>query len=429
MIAFLAKPQRFIVRPAPGWLDVCHKDVARILESPLQAYKFKPELDVRQGIIAVSECDYRQAMELVLRLSTGHDVEWLLHSGRVSSRDGWADFLDKSNIVELWKNAAGVKVNLGVTVSHPVIGTAKSVRERAAAYLERNGLTVLASGESTSQEHRIRIDSQKNRTQVFVSMAGEPLFKRGYKDVLSGARAPLAEHLAAACFIWALDEIGPGVRNDLLNGACPLLVPFAGTGTLGFEGISQLTNVAPGFFRKSYSFESFSFHPAKTLDVIRKRIRLSCTPANVNVRFGDTDPAAFKAVDENIAGFKARFSELTASSTDMDSRQVALDVTNQVNNFLTNPSEFASDAEEVFLALNPPYGDRLAKKSGGQAIYKSLGRVIHDLGKTRSVFGFVLCGDEASWRIFLSSIRPLKNKTRHFTHGGIDVRLVVFGMS
>jgi 23S rRNA G2445 N2-methylase RlmL len=429
MITFLAKPQRFIVRPAPGWLDVCHKDVVRILESPLQSYKFKPELDVRQGIITVSECDYRQAMELVLRLSTGHDVEWLLHSGRVTSRDGWADFLDKSNILELWKNAPPVKVNLGVTVSHPVIGTAKSVRERAAAYLKENGLPVLASGEPTRQEHRIRIDSQKNRTQVFVSMAGDPLFKRGYKEVLSGAKAPLAEHLAAACFRWALDEMGLKLRKDLLSGACPILVPFAGTGTLGFEGIFQLLNIAPGCFRQTYSFESFSFHPAKTLDVIRKRIRLSYLPANLKLRFGDTDIAACKALDKNIAGFQARLSQLITESKDTDSRHKALDVTNQVNNFLTNPEDLTFDAKEVLLALNPPYGDRLAKKSGGQVIYKSLGRVIHELSKTRRVFGFVLCGDEASWRSFLSVIRPLKSKTRHFTHGGIDVRLVVFGMS
>ena len=428
MIAFLAKPQRFIVRPAPGWLDVCHKDVARILESPLQAYKFKPELDVRQGIIAVSECDYRQAMELVLRLATGHDVEWLLHSGRVSSRDGWAEFLDKSKILDLWKNSPRVDVNLGVTVSHPVIGTAKSVREKATAYLQENGVTVRTSADPSSQCHRIRIDSQKNRTQVFVSMAGDPLFKRGYKAVLSGASAPLAEHLAAACFSWALDEIGSELRKDLISGACPILVPFAGTGTLGFEGMCQLLNVVPGCFRATYSFESFSFHPAKTLDVIRMRIRASYTPSNLKLRFGDTDPAVCKVLDKNISGFEARLIELTASPKDLNSRDVALDVTNQVNNFLTNPSGLACDSKEVFLALNPPYGDRLAKKTGGQTIYKSLGRVIHDLSKTRSVFGFVLCGDESSWRIFLSSIRPLKNKTRHFTHGGIDVRLVIFGM-
>lgn len=428
MITFLAKPQRFIVRPAPGWLDVCHKDVARILESPLQTYKFKPELDVRQGIITVSECDYRQAMELVLRLSTGHDVEWLLHSGRVTSRDGWTDFLDKSNILELWKKSQRVDVSLGVTVSHPVIGTAKSVREKAAAYLQENGVTVRTSADPLIQYHRIRIDSQKNRTQVFVSMAGDPLFKRGYKDVLSGAKAPLAEHLAAACFSWALDEIGPKLRKDLLSGACPIVVPFAGTGTLGFEGICQLFNMVPGCFRTTYSFESFSFHPAKTLDVIRKRIRLSYTPANLKLRFGDTDPAACKVLDKNIAGYEARLSQLIAASKDSDSSQLTLDVTNQVNNFLTNPVALASDSDQLFLALNPPYGDRLAKKSGGQVIYKSLGRVIHGLSKTRSVFGFVLCGDESSWRIFLSTIRPLKNKTRHFTHGGIDVRLVVFGM-
>ncbi len=429
MTRFLAKPQRFIVRPAPGWLDVCKKDVARILESPLQAYKFKPQLEVRQGILSVSECDYRQAMELVLRLSTAHDVEWLLHSGRVTSRDGWSDFLDKANLVDLWKNSTRVKVNLAVTVSHPVIGTAKTVREKVAAYLHKNGVTVLASGESTAQDHRIRIDSQKNRTQVFVSMAGDPLFKRGYKEVLSGAKAPLAEHLAAACFIWSIDEIGHGLRKDLLNGECPLVVPFAGTGTLGFEGISQVTNLAPGFFRKIYSFESFSFHPVKTLDVIRKRIRLSCTPANLKVRFGDTDPAACKALDKNIAGFEERFTDLAAPSEDFDSGQMVLDVTSQSNDFLTNPSELDSESKEVFLALNPPYGDRLAKKSGGQAIYKRLGRVIHEMSQKRKVFGFVLCGDEASWRTFLSAIKPLKNKTRHFTHGGIDVRLVVFGMS
>lgn len=428
MIVFLAKPQRFIVRPASGWLDVCQRDVAQILERPLQTYKFAPVVEVGHGVLIISHCDYRQAMELVLRVSTAHDVEWVLHSARVSSREGWNEFLDKSNILELWKDSPNTEVNLSVTVSHPVIGTSKTVREKAKAYLEKHGMKVAASSEASSQGHRIRIDSQKNRTQVFISMAGDPLFKRGYKDVMSAAKAPLAEHLAAACFMWALDEIGPKVRGDLTSGACAFLVPFAGTGTLGFEGACQLLNLAPGCLRSRYSFESFAFHPAKTLNVLRKRIRESYAPAKLKVRFGDSDPATCKDLNKNIAGFEARLNDIYVSSKDSDSIQITLDMANKVNDFLTNPAELASDSDRVFLALNPPYGDRLAKKTGGPSVYKSLGRVIYDLSKTRHVFGFVLCGDESSWRIFLSSIRPLKNKTRHFTHGGIDVRLVVFGM-
>jgi 23S rRNA G2445 N2-methylase RlmL len=428
MISFLAKPQRFLVRPAPGWLDVCQKDVLQILKSPLQAYKFTPEVEVHNGILTINQCDYRQAMELVLRVSTAHDVEWLLHSGRVSSRGGWTDFLEKSCILQLWKETQRPRVHLGVTVSHPIIGTAKSVREKAVSYLKEHGVSVVASGEPSNQDHRIRIDSQKNRTQLFVSLAGDPLFKRGYKEVLSGARAPLAEHLAAACFRWALDEIAPEWRKDLLRGACPVLVPFAGTGTLGFEGIRELLQIAPGFFRTNYSFESFAFHPVKTLDVLRKRIRQSYSPAKLTVRFGDIDPTAYQALDKNIFGFQARLNDLVVSKEDIDSSHMSLDISNQVNNFLTDPLDLASNSSEVLLALNPPYGDRLAKKSGGEPIYKNLGRVVQTMSLKRKVFGFVLCGDETSWRAFLGAIRPLKNKTRHFTHGGIDVRLVVFGM-
>lgn len=426
MSFFLAKPQRFLVRPASGWLDVARKEVEGILTHPLQKYKFSPELYAADGVFSISNCDFRQAMELVLRVSTCFDVEWVLQSGRVNTRAGWSDFFQKAKLHELWGHLSAPKVQVAVSVSHPVVGTSKDVRSKLVNFFRLHGVEVPASEEVVQVDGRVRIECEKNRTQILVSMGGDPLYRRHYKATLSAAVAPLAEHHAAACFDWALNELGEKTRESLKMGKIPLVIPFGGSGTLGFEGVCRVLSIASGIFRKQYGFELLAFSPGKTTSTIRSRLPTLVSPGNMKIVFGDIDPNACAIIQDNAGSFKGLLKEsLTAS--DISGGKAQTSEISCINcDFLRDSDAMLSEVEDVFFALNPPYGERLAKKTGGLALYQKLGSVLRQIGEVRKVEGFVLCGNESSWRALLSSLGKFRHKTRHFTHGGIDIRIVVF---
>ncbi|NDC25345.1 MAG: hypothetical protein EBZ49_14625, partial [Proteobacteria bacterium] len=73
-----AVPHVFYVRPAPGWLYLVHEEVQGILAKPLQKYKFEPKITLLKSTVKISRCDFRQGLELMMRLTCAHDIEWLV---------------------------------------------------------------------------------------------------------------------------------------------------------------------------------------------------------------------------------------------------------------------------------------------------------------------------------------------------------------
>lgn len=422
MLPFLAKPQTFVVKPAPGWLDLAREEVGQILNSPLQKYKFASEIKIMGSTIVVVNCDYRQALEILLRGTLIHDVEIILHSGRVTTRAGWQGFFDKAKIKDIWPASKEWPLHLTIRVTHPVVGTEKEVRDRLSDYLKTHGIHTNKSMEDSdfAASSRLRVESEKNRTQMLLSLAGKPLYMRGYKDVLTGASAPLPEHHAAACFRWSMGSLGEQIETILANGNVPVVVPFAGTGTMGFESVSQMLRLPPGLLRSDYAFKRFLFHPDKTAATIERRLLSGLTSATPRVIFGDTDLKACEGLKLNIAGYERRTRELLGEGKPFGSFTIVQ------NDFLKDSAKLINDESQIFLLLNPPYGERLAKMTGPEAIYASLGRVVKQLSQRLKISGLILCGNEISWREFLAAIGPLTHKTRHFTHGGLDIRAVVF---
>jgi 23S rRNA G2445 N2-methylase RlmL len=436
MSQYLAKPQRFLVRPAPGWTDVTLGEVTAILQGPTQKYKFQPSAQIEEGIVVVQECDYRQALELVARLTTAHDVEWVIHSGRVTSRADWPGFFTKAGVGALWADPSAVDGHVTADVSHAVVGTAKEIKKvamdtwrlRALKSNEASGVSdadASDEGPSEGSRQRIRIDSAKNRTRILVSLGGEPLYKRRYKTMLSGAIAPLPEHHASACFLWSLTKMDASLGESIASGKTLVAVPFSGTGTTGFEACCRALSVAPAVTRAHYSCEDFVFHPEATMASIRKRLHLmvkrDCAPEIV---FGDINSGVLSDLESEVKAF---------------SRAIGLELNSLLlkNDFLLDPESLfrhlpngSITGRSVFLPLNPPYGLRLAKETGGVSIYERLGLALARLAKSMDICGYVICPDEESWGILLKKMSNVSShlqcQTRHFTHGGHDTRLVAF---
>jgi 23S rRNA G2445 N2-methylase RlmL len=414
MAQFLAKPQRFIVRPAPGWLELTITNVRAILEQPLQSYKFQPQVTHEDGLIVLSDCDFRQAMELTTRVTTAQDIDWVLASSRVTGRSEWTAFIDKSGIAEVF--GVPQRIFLTASVTHPVVGTEKDVKEIFQQYLAAAGHRLITDAQAVDDQsplQRVRVECQKNRTRLLLSMGGDPLYKRGYKAKVGGATAPLPEHHAAACFQWAMMHMDPTMGSELASGERTLVIPFAGTGTTGLEAMCQLTDVAPGVTRTTYGFESWSFCPEATIATIRKRLTSRMRPLDVRVAWGDINAEVMSSLHLHVDAF--------AVATGFAMRGFFVE-----NDFLAAPEDLCKGTSKIFLPLNPPYGLRLAKESGSVQIYERLGAALARLSRHTHVAGYVICPDAESWSKISAALNGFQRSTCHFSHGGHDTRLLAF---
>lgn len=394
----LAKPHTFYLRPAPGWLDLLEAEVTRILESPFQKYKFVPKISYLQGVVKVHRCDWRQGLELLLRTTLAHDMEWLVSEFACAS---WSD-LEKGLARIRWAELLPRNVKTAHIAVNLHQGFTSGTAKLRTLFCDLTGI-----GHSTGEdEQRIKCELRGNRFRILISMAGRPLYQRGYKTVLS-AVAPLPEHHAAACVRWVLGD--PQKSAPVKN----VYIPFAGSGTLGFETLLVLSGAGVGAFDRSFACESFPFNSSATHAFLRKRIsqQLKQLKPAPTIVWNEINAQAIQDLQKNIEAFPA------PAQHQMES-----------GDFFQFLPPF-SGSEPILMLLNPPYGDRLAKKTVPARLYSQIGKhlnILFSKYKDQLRVGCI-CPDEMTWKAVMSNVPGEKSETRHFTHGGKDMRLVRWG--
>jgi 23S rRNA G2445 N2-methylase RlmL len=165
------------------------------------------------------------------------------------------------------------------------------------------------------------------RATLYLDLAGEALFRRGYR---SGAgEAPLKETLAAVM-----------LRLAGWDRATPLVDPMCGSGTLPIEAALWAGNVAPGLFRPRFGFERWAnFDPraAAAMAELRGQLRAQAHGQHPGLSAMDADAAVLEQAKVNArqAGVRIRFRQAEVRDLRPDGGPGRL------------------------LVVNPPYGQRL----------------------------------------------------------------------
>lgn len=388
-----ARPHIFYIRPAPGWLDLLYREVVALVETPLQKYKFEPKVTMLKGTVKVHRCDWRQGLEIMLRLTTAHDVEWLILESKCTQ---WSE-VDAILKRVPWDSVLPSReapVHVTSEVFEGFTTASAKLREN---FCNISGLQHVSEGAA----FRFKIELRTDILRISVSLCGDPLYKRGYKAKLI-ATAPLPEHQAAACIRWILaqeKEANPSA----------VLVPFAGSGTLGFEALIVLSGAGPGAFSREFACELFPCTPAATIGFLRRKLGEKLSIENLpNVFFNDLNEEAISVLRENVTAF---------------SKKHCFQV--EEGDFFEWRPELPPEGK-ILVLLNPPYGNRLARNSSISDLYGRIGASVREnLGRYPGrVLGGCICPDELSWRSFLRELRNAKAETHHFTHGGNEMRLV-----
>jgi 23S rRNA G2445 N2-methylase RlmL len=227
-----SRPQTFELYTAPGCLSEASLEVQEILANPWKPHKFQPILETQKGFLRLKNASWDFGCELAARASTLHDVRLHLVAARVSGwfdvprileRQPWGALLPEDESVQFRAEAYGNLPHAG------------KLEQLAAELFAKYGFL-----ESDVEPHtQIRLTSSGEFLRVVVSLGNDALHKRGWRASTSSP-ATLREDLASAA-LRRLLGFAPQVRQ-----ATQIVVPFAGSGTLGIEAWHSLFGLPPG---------------------------------------------------------------------------------------------------------------------------------------------------------------------------------------
>lgn len=200
--------------------------------------------------------------------------------------------------------------------------------------------------QETGASYPVRIFLLKDEVTVGLDTSGDPLHKRGYRQLTS--KAPLTETLAAALILltpWKKDRI--------------LVDPFCGSGTIPIEAAMIGANIAPGMNR-SFMAENWKNLISKKdwYEAIEEANDLIEEDVSMDIQGYDIDGKMIKAARQNVAD--AGVDHLIH----LQRREVK---------DLRHPKKYG------FVITNPPYGERLEEKEALPELYSQIGQVFAEL--------------------------------------------------
>ena len=186
---------------------------------------------------------------------------------------------------------------------------------------------------------RIHAFLTRDEATFYLDTSGEALFKRGWRS--TAGDAPLRENLAAGILKlagWAAPT--------------PLLDPMCGSGTFLVEAAMMALDVAPGLNR-SFGFERLAGYDSNAWQVLRGKAlarRKAAAPLPIYGR--DKSGDALALARENLAKTGL------ANAVQLNQMDIL---------------DGGPPADTGIIVMNPPYGERVARKEDLAAFYPRLG--------------------------------------------------------
>lgn len=200
--------------------------------------------------------------------------------------------------------------------------------------------------QETGVSYPVRIFLLKDEVTVGLDTSGEPLHKRGYRQLTS--KAPLTETLAAALVMltpWNKDRI--------------LVDPFCGSGTIPIEAAMIGAKIAPGMNR-SFTAENWK-------NLIPKKCWYEAIE-EANDQIDDTVVMDIQGYD--IDGKIVRAARRNAADAGVD---------HLIHLQQREIKDLHHSKKYGFIITNPPYGERLEEKEQLPELYRQIGQAFDQL--------------------------------------------------
>lgn len=411
------KPQSIQVQFPPGLGDAALAEANNILQSLWFPQKYTSQLNLLKNEVRIDQIHVFAATELLIRNFCFSDIRLIISEGKASGKSAfekkcrdieWNMFLNKN---------MSVKIKVDSVASHAFHET--GLKEILTGIIN-DYVNDVVSGEDANPTTTLYAMLYKDRLTVSISLAGNPLYKRGYRGTLS-ASAPLREDMAACCIQKTLHCYTDTFKPDTI------IIPFSGTGTFAFEYLLSHFHISPGLIERDYALTYMPLFRKENFNFLLKKAKEHCLlteqHAWPDILCIDNSANANAALLENLQSFKHAIEKNNFSLPN----EPLLDLVD--SNFFD--IHFTENKGDVFVLMNPPYGIRIGKSADTNNLYKKIAVKINELAKVtqqyeKSLLGFILCPSQESWSAFCKELKCNKNETYHFTQGGMDIRVCQF---
>ncbi|MFO1435297.1 MAG: bifunctional 23S rRNA (guanine(2069)-N(7))-methyltransferase RlmK/23S rRNA (guanine(2445)-N(2))-methyltransferase RlmL [Gammaproteobacteria bacterium] len=256
----------------------------------------------------------------------------------------WSDHLPPEGTL-------AVDVNLrGSTITHSQFA-AQRVKDAIVDQF-RDRLGVRPSVDLRQPDLRINVSIDHQTASIAIDLSGESLHRRGYRS--DSVVAPLKQNLAAAILIRAS-------WPDIAKAGGGFVDPMCGSGTLLVEAAWMAGDIAPSLQRSRFGFERWLGHVPQLWRRLHEEAIQRAAEGRQRIpamRGFDADLRSVRAARENI--------EVAALA-----QYIRVDK-------LELGGVPAPEQPHGLLAVNPPYGERLAagEAEALQSTYKQLGETL-----------------------------------------------------
>lgn len=414
--AIYARPQSVLIIFPPGLADAARVEAESILGDIWFSNKFTSKISLLKNAIRIDEIHMFAVMELMLRGKCFSDIRLILNESYMQNMQA----AEKICRDVQWDYYLAPELRFRVKVD---VALSPALHEGALKEL----LQEIIGGSEDEGSALLHLDVYKYRSIMSLSLAGEPLYKRGYKSMLSKS-APLREDIAAACIQHALQfglKQNAGFVSDIL------LLPFSGTGTFLIEYLSARYMVSPALFDRAYSLEQMPLFRADTFNHLRKQAKEHC-------KISQSASKNYLAIDHAAEANEAMCDAIHAFAKAMQEHQLVWSGVNesqcpQLADFLKLDMQkiHAELDGNVFMPMNPPYGIRLCKKNDTVDFYKQIAHQVNAVSemansRDKHVLGLILCPSEDAWSAFCKTLKNATMNTYHINQGGLDIRVAEF---
>lgn len=400
-------PQRVIVRCARDWRAVCQAEVEGILSNPVHDLKFSPQIVATSQGIEIDHLDFRALLQVAMQLTTARRLMWVIAEGKITSVAQLRKIIDATP----WDLYAGAEANFTIKARSTAsrLFHERRLRDTISAALTAKGLSIVATPAQSElalpKAYILEARLKDDRLTLSLSISTRPLYQRGYRAEMRG-EAPLREDLAAAC-IRHLQSLTPEAATPDI-----VFVPFAGSGTFGFEATMHWGCIPPAIFWDDGDLAAFPATPRASKQHI-KRTLLAQALKPPPVLFLEINPEQARVLQRNaqIYAQQIRNSDIVVKTGDF-----------------TTFDWTTLKSRHVACLMNPPYGLRLSTRKAAKQLLRATATCLNLASEAglRSFRGIILIADASNLtQVFLNDLNASWQTAAHtFSHGGIKVQCV-----
>ena len=390
----IGKPHRFLAVSPLGFEQTLARELDCILgESATELphvtgdgkVEFTTKLTEAWKAVAISRVANRVLMEVAsFKAENFHELE------KKASEIPWELYLDANVIPSCARDPVKFTnaLNIHVTCKHSRLYHSDAIAERLYKIIEEGVSVPLASADTASAtpsagtprnapsqnenrsiQQNLYVNFLDDRCTIWLDLAGEELYKRGFERFVNDA--PLKETIASAMIFEAF--------HFLPSTSCCLLDLMSGSGTFSLESACIANKIIPGTCRDFALKHQPAFKEA-TWNFITRSVTLNEVKGPVkscnsiaNIITSDICERAVNIIKHNI-----ECSPLAQIAPNENTPTIYPQLRDFFSYTAKEIADICSDTSPV-LVLNPPYGKRL--DFDAPKLYTQIGKKLTELAR------------------------------------------------